>query len=522
MHAEAMEVVHNLSRSATHRESVAEEKELPPLMMKAAKDHNDQVEVQEMLIACTSELCQMETLRPGLAAKGAEKYIIAACLEHTGESPVRSICCMEEHGAVAFWHMQAPKRDKVFNIKFQQAAAPCLMKALENNGRNGVCTEHNMLTLRKFIDSEGNGGPEYFYEQNVMPLVIDAIHNHSGQLATLVAATNILKNLVAAKNYRGEDGQVEQLIKTTRMVMKQYISEVSIMKDGLQIFHTLLAATESAKPIIETGALDVLVDALREYPAGKEGGISAHMQAGAMEILGIFSFVESSLGTSFEDFMDLVETGMRGFRSKMSLQVNGAKILRYCVLQGGNIEVFLTKSRHEEQNKWGAWDWYDHAGTLTSALRTWVKEVNVQQDVSFLFRVLSEKPGVVDMFVQCELVAPLLSSLKAHPKDVQVTENILAVIANILSGPELAHELVAEGLPPVMFRALEEHSDQPTSIMIIFVIFQRLVAHEPANKKILLESSAAQIIQNIVNAYPNEPAVQEQGMRAIQLLFEGI
>jgi len=35
------------------------------------------------------------------------------------------------------------------------------MKALENNGRNGVCTEHNMLTLRKFIDSEGNGGPEY-------------------------------------------------------------------------------------------------------------------------------------------------------------------------------------------------------------------------------------------------------------------------------------------------------------------------------------------------------------------------
>jgi len=58
--------------------------------------------------------------------------------------------------------------------------------------------------------------------------------------------------------------------------------------------------------------------------------------------------------------------------------------------------------------------------------------------------------------------------------------------------------------------------------MIIFVIFQRLVAHEPANKKILLESSAAQIIQNIVNAYPNEPAVQEQGMRAIQLLFEGI
>ena len=42
---------------------------------------------------------------------------------------------------------------------------------------------------------------------------------------------------------------------------------------------------------------------------------------------------------TFEDFMDLAEAGMSGFRSKESLQINGGKILRYCVLSGGNIEV---------------------------------------------------------------------------------------------------------------------------------------------------------------------------------------
>jgi len=213
---------------------------------------------------------------------------------------------------------------------------------------------------------------------------------------------------------------------------------------------------------------------------------------------------------------------MRGFRSKTSLQINGATILRYCVLNGGPIDVFLQRTRHQEKNKWGEWDWYDHANTLSSSLRTWVQSLQLIQDITFLFRVVSEKPGCLKMFLQEELMSPLVNALKVHVNEIQVNENVLAILANILATPELSKPLVEAGFCPIMFQALQIHSEQPTIIMIIFVIFQRLIAHDGNNRQILLESKAAQVIQNIVNQYEHEPNVQQQGMAAISLLFEGM
>jgi len=288
------------------------------------------------------------------------------------------------------------------------------------------------------------------------------------------------------------------------------------------VLHTLLEAAESARPVIAAGSLDVLVGAMREYPVGHSGGIAADMQAGALEIISQFQFEERNLGTKLEDFMNLVEGGMRSFRSKMSLQINGAKILRYCVMQGGNVEVFLQKTRHEDKNKWGMWDWYDHAATLSSGLRTWVKSVELIQDITFLFRVLSERPYSLEMFIHQELVPPFVLAINTQMQDAQTCENILAVIANILATPDLVKPLVDEGFCPIMFKVLEIHSKQPTIIQIIFIIFQRLVAHDGSTRQILLDAKAAQVIQNIVNQYAHEPTVQQQGMGAIQLLFEGM
>merc|ERR1712224_241215 len=128
MHAEAMEILHVLCRDPKHRPDVEAERGLVPLMMKAATDHQDQIEVSEMLVACASEMCQMDTHRSSFASKGCEKFIISSCVKYNGKDPaVRSICPIEEHGAVAFWHIQDAKKAAAISLKHMEQSSTFLL-----------------------------------------------------------------------------------------------------------------------------------------------------------------------------------------------------------------------------------------------------------------------------------------------------------------------------------------------------------------------------------------------------------
>merc|ERR1712070_286680 len=151
-------------------------------------------------------------------------------------------------------------------MRFMTPAAPFLIGALQHNARNGVCVEHALLTLCKFIAVEDSGAAELFYKEGIVELCLAAVTGHSGQLPTLTSAVHILKHIVACKTYEDDPEKVPVLIKTVRQVMLQCIKEPEIMKDGLSILHTLLNVTQTAAGVIETGALDVLVEAMREYP----------------------------------------------------------------------------------------------------------------------------------------------------------------------------------------------------------------------------------------------------------------
>jgi len=521
LHAEAMEMCHILSRDSRFRDDLLPHKELPELMMKAAKFHVTNVEIQEMLVACASEMCMVDGHRQGFMAKGGERYIMDACMEHSGEKQVRSIFPIEEHGVIAFWYMQEPKKLQVLPRKLMESASPFLLGAIAKSPANGVLVEHAFLSIQKFLMSATKEVQDHYYSKSVVAHVLTAMQSHNGQLKTMESCVSILKNVAGCATFKDNVEQVPETVNILATLMRQYMSSPNIMVDGLATLTHFMERAESSKEAILENALDVLVSAMREYPVGDSRGISADMQRGCIQIIQQFVFLEKHLGTDFDDFMDLLEGGMRAFRSKMDLQINGARILRYCVLNGGNIEVFLKRTRHDEKNQWGYWDWYDHAGTLGSGLRTWVKSLALIQDITFLFRCLSEKPSL-EMFLQEELMAPVVTALKTHVRDVQVNENVFAILANMLATPDLVAPLVEAGFCPIMFQALEMHAKEPNIIMIIFVIFQRLIAHDGTNRKILLESKAAQVIQNIVNAYAHEPTVQQQGMAAIQILFEGM
>lgn len=263
----------------------------------------------------------------------------------------------------------------------------------------------------------------------------------------------------------------------------------------------------------------MLVAIIREYPVTHPAGIAAEMQIGCMSILAKYQFTDAQLQCTKEDLMRLLEIGMHGFRSKRDLQLHGMHILRYCFEVGANPAVFLELTRHDEK----PWDRYDKAGTICSAWRSYLKELQIQRDVVYLFRRVSELEGSMSMFMTVDtVVATCVATIKTHNTDHECTTNLIQLISNISVNPQLVEAMVAQGLLDYLFKMLQVWEKDPTIIMTVFVIMKRFVAANSNNRDLILSAGAAQIIQNIVNGFASEPMVQQRGMEAINMLFQGV
>jgi len=217
--------------------------------------------------------------------------------------------------------------------------------------------------------------------------------------------------------------------------------------------------------------------------------------------------------------MRLLEVGMHGFRSKKELQQHGMHILRYCFETGANPAVFLELTRHDEK----PWDRYDKATTLVSAWRSYISDVQLQRDVVYLFKRISELNGSMSMFLMVtETIPNCVATIKTHHKDNECTTAQIILISNLVVNPTLADALVEQGLLDHLFKMLRTWEKNATIIMTVFLVMQRLVAANGNNRQLILSAGAAQIIQNIVNGFTDEPMVQQRGMEAISMLFQGV
>ena len=195
------------------------------------------------------------------------------------------------------------------------------MGALENNSKNGVLVEHAMFTIQKFMSAEIPGALDHYYNANTIDHCIQAMSLHNGQIKTLDACQSIIQHITHCPSLRDDTEKTPILLKTVAAVMRQCTQEANIMCNGLKIIGTLLDRVPCAKQHILTGALDVLVSCMREYPVGHESGIATDVQVGAIDIIAQFQFDEDNIGTTFMDFMNIIESGMRSFRSKTSFMV---------------------------------------------------------------------------------------------------------------------------------------------------------------------------------------------------------